>query len=183
MGNLGAMEIFAKLQQFELRLLAKLFSQTERRAVVPMARALSRSGDGYLHLLVPLLLGALDPASFLALFSLVALALGIERSVYWLVKNTLKRPRPQEALPGFRSLVVAGDQFSFPSGHTSAAFLLATTLCLVYGPALAITYLWAILVALSRVVLGVHFPGDTLAGAFMGTSTCLFAASILGLLV
>ena len=45
------MEILAKLQQFELRLLAKLFCQTERRAVVPMARALSRSGDGYLHLL------------------------------------------------------------------------------------------------------------------------------------
>ena len=181
MGNLGAMEIFAKLQQFELRLLAKLFSQTERRAVVPMARALSRSGDGYLHLLVPLLLGALDPATFLALLSLVALALGIERSVYWLVKNTLKRPRPQEALPGFRSLVVAGDQFSFPSGHSSAAFLLATCLLLLYGGIAAPMYLWACAVALSRVLLGVHYPGDIVAGAAMGSGIAVMAATILGM--
>jgi undecaprenyl-diphosphatase len=175
------MEILAKLQQFELRLLTKLFRQTERRAVVPLARALSRSGDGYLHLLVPLLIGALDPASFVTLFSLVALALGIERCLYWLVKNGLRRPRPQEALPGFRSLVVAGDQFSFPSGHSSAAFLLATCLFLLYGGIAVPMYLWACAVALSRVLLGVHYPGDIVAGAAMGSGIAILAAGILGM--
>ena len=41
-------------------------------------------------------------------------------------------------------------------------------------------YLWAGTVALSRVILGVHFPGDTLAGALMGTGTVLICATQLG---
>ena len=176
------MEILQRLHQFDSRLLAKLFRQGERRAIVPLARAVSRSGDGYLHVLIPLSLFIAGASHILGLALLLGSALALERALYWLLKNGLKRRRPQEIVPGFRSLIIASDPFSFPSGHTSAAFLLATALCLIYGPALAITYLWAILVALSRVVLGVHFPGDTLAGAFMGTSTCLFAASILGLL-
>jgi undecaprenyl-diphosphatase len=81
-----------------------------------------------------------------------------------------------------RSLVVASDQFSFPSGHSSGAFLLATCLAIVYGGPVTAMYLWATGVAVSRVILGVHFPGDTLAGAVMGTSITVFSASQLGLL-
>lgn len=174
------MELLTRLQQFELRLLARVFRQTRRRAVVPIARAISHSGDGYLHLLAPSLLAVLDPASSQQLFLLVALALLIERCSYWLLKNSLKRPRPQEALPGFRSLVVASDRFSFPSGHSSAAFLLATCLLLMYGGLAAPMYLWAAAVALSRILLGVHYPGDTLAGATMGCGIACLAAALLG---
>ncbi|MCB1845501.1 MAG: phosphatase PAP2 family protein, partial [Halioglobus sp.] len=70
---------------------------------------------------------------------------------------------------------------SFPSGHTSAAFLLATALTITYQePAVAMCG-WAGLVALSRVILGVHYPGDTLAGAVMGSGIALFTANQLGL--
>ncbi|WP_205743105.1 phosphatase PAP2 family protein [Halioglobus maricola] len=175
------MEILGKLQELEMRLLARVFRQTERRMVIPLARAISHSGDGYLHVLVPLLLWSLAPAGFSSLLPLLALALLIERSVYWCVKNGLRRPRPQEAVPGFRSLIHASDQFSFPSGHSSGAFLLATCLFLVYGPVATPVYLWAFTVALSRILLGVHFPGDTLAGALMGSGIAIIAASILGL--
>ncbi|TXS92454.1 phosphatase PAP2 family protein [Parahaliea aestuarii] len=149
--------------------------------VRPLARALSRSGDGYLHLLIPLLLGLLGARNLDQFCTLLALSLATERTLYWSLKNTLKRRRPQEAVPGFRSLITASDQFSFPSGHSSAAFLLATVLVLVYGGPVIAMYLWASCVALSRIVLGVHFPGDTLAGAFMGTSCVLLTATLLGL--
>ncbi len=43
-------------------------------------------------------------------------------------------------------------------------------------------YLWASCVAMSRVILGVHFPGDTVAGALMGSSIALATASYLGLI-
>ena len=43
-------------------------------------------------------------------------------------------------------------------------------------------YLWASSVAMSRVILGVHFPGDTVAGAFMGSSIALATASYLDLI-
>ena len=175
------MEILGKLQNFEMRLFARVFRQTEKRMVIPMARAISHSGDGYLHVLVPLLVWALDPAGFALLLPLLVMALALERTLYWLVKNSLRRSRPQEAVPGFRSLIRASDQFSFPSGHSSGAFLLATALLLVYGPIAAPLFLWAFAVAMSRILLGVHFPGDTLAGALMGGGIALICAAQLGL--
>jgi undecaprenyl-diphosphatase len=175
------MEILGTLQKFEMRLFARVFRQTERRMVIPLARALSHSGDGYLHALVPLLLWYLDPRGFSVMLPLLSVALAVERSLYWLVKNGLRRPRPQEAVPGFRSLIQASDQFSFPSGHSSGAFLLATCLSIVYGPVALSLFLWAALVALSRVLLGVHFPGDILAGALMGSGLALGSAAYLGL--
>jgi undecaprenyl-diphosphatase len=176
------MEILSLLQKYDLDLFTRVFRQGERRMVIPLARAVSRSGDGYLHVLLPLLLLVLQIPGIGAFASLLALSLVIERAVYWCLKNSLKRRRPQDAVPGLRSLVVASDQFSFPSGHSSGAFLLATCLAIIYGGPVAAVYLWASGVAVSRVILGVHFPGDTLAGAIMGSSIALFSASRLGLI-
>lgn len=175
------MEILVRLQKYEMHLLARVFRQTEKRMVIPLARAISRSGDGYLHALVPLLLWYLGSPGIETLLPLLALSLLVERTLYWLVKNSLRRPRPQEAVPGFRSLITASDQFSFPSGHSSGAFLLASSLLLVYGPTAAPMFLWAFSVALSRILLGVHFPGDTLAGALLGGGLALLCAAQLGI--
>jgi undecaprenyl-diphosphatase len=112
---------------------------------------------------------------------MLLLALGLERSLYWVLKNGLRRRRPEQLVPGFRSLIVASDQFSFPSGHSSAAFLLVTCLCIVYGAVALPMLTWAALVGLSRVILGVHFPGDIVAGASMGTAIALLSSSLLGL--
>lgn len=177
---LGLMEILNNLHKYDRHLFARVFRQGERRMVIPLAKALSRSGDGYLHLLLPLLLWQLKLPGFDDFIALLAAALLLERLVYWVLKNSLKRKRPQEAVPGLRSLIVASDQFSFPSGHSSGAFLLATTLVLVYGGPVAAIYLWAGGVALSRVVLGVHFPGDIVAGGLMGSAIALLCAIQLG---
>jgi len=174
------MEMLNRIHHFERRLFTRIFRQGERRAVIPLARALSRSGDVYLYLMVPLLLWLLDVPSLGNFLTLLLVAFAIERTLYRSIKNTLKRPRPPNAIPGFNSLIVASDKFSFPSGHSSGAFLLATALVVVYGgPVLAI-YLWAAGVALSRVLLGVHFPGDILAGALMGSSIALACAALMG---
>ena len=171
------MEVLNTLQRADLRLFASVFRQGRRRAVVPIARAISHSGDGYLHLLLPLGMWLAGFPATGALATLLILSLAIERSLYWVLKNSLRRRRPQDLVPGFRSLIVAADRFSFPSGHTSGAFLLATALAVVYGSPMASLYAWAVGVALSRVVLGVHFPGDTVAGALMGTAITLLCAA------
>lgn len=175
------MQILSSLQRADLRLFAWLFSKGEQYLLILPARAVSRSGDGYLHILLPLLLTLASMPRASDLVILLTLALSLERPLYWALKNSLRRRRPQHLVPGFRSLIVASDQFSFPSGHSSAAFLLITCLCVVYGGVAAAAAIWACAVGVSRILLGVHFPGDILAGACMGTVMALIAASILGL--
>lgn len=176
------MQILYALQRMDSRLFLALFRQGERRMVRPGAVAVSRSADGYLHALVPLSLLLLGVPGATSVIALVAVALAIERPLYWVLKNSFGRKRPQEYWPGFTSLVVAGDRFSFPSGHTSAAFLLATALAIVYREPLYPVYCWAGAVAVSRVLLGVHFPGDTVAGAVLGSALAVVAASCLGMI-
>ncbi len=179
--NTGPMKLLNAMHRLDLHLLTRIFSQGERRTVRSLARALSRSGDGYLQVLVPMLLWLLSAPYAEGFATALAVALAAERTLYWTLKNSLRRPRPQVAVPGFRSLITASDQFSFPSGHTSAAFLLATMLTLFYGGPFAVVFAWACGVAMSRVLLGVHFPGDTLAGAIMGSGSALLTAQFLGL--
>ena len=175
------MQILGALQQADLRLFAWLFRNGERFFLISPARAVSHSGDGYLHVLIPLLLIFMGAERAGDLVLVLAFALSLERPLYWVLKNALRRRRPEQFVPGFRSLIVASDRFSFPSGHSSAAFLLVTCLCVIYGAAALPMLAWAAAVGLSRIVLGVHFPGDISAGASMGTVTALFASSLLGL--
>jgi len=175
------MQILSALQRVDLRLFAWLFRNGKRYFLVTPARAVSHSGDGYLHVLVPVLLVFMGAPLAGEFVLMLALALLIERPLYWVLKNALKRRRPEQYVPGFRSMIVASDQFSFPSGHSSAAFLLVTCLCVSYGAPAGAMLLWAGAVGFSRVLLGVHFPGDIIAGASMGTTVALMASSLLGL--
>jgi undecaprenyl-diphosphatase len=62
------------------------------------------------------------------------------------------------------------DQFSFPSGHTITAFAVATTVALFFPALLVGVMFCAFSVAASRVLLGMHFLSDVLAGAIIGSS-------------
>ena len=92
-----------------------------------------------------------------------------------LLKNVIQRPRPFFVLDGIERRGAGPtdviDRFSFPSGHASLAFTIATSLSLSY-PAwyvVAPSYLWASATALSRVWHGVHYPSDIVVGALLGS--------------
>jgi undecaprenyl-diphosphatase len=149
-------------------------------------RKISTTADGHLYVLSAVFCWLLlrEPGSHF--ISLLCLSFLLERPIYFILKNGLKRGRPAQIIPGFSSVIVPSDHFSLPSGHTSGAFIFATTLALsvtdtsfTFGvnaeTLLIITmYSWAIMVGVSRVMLGVHFPGDTLAGAALGTTSTIF---------
>jgi membrane-associated phospholipid phosphatase len=89
-----------------------------------------------------------------------------------IAKYTFNRPRPFETYP-FIEKESGGGSPSLPSGHTSEAFALATSVSLNYSKwyIIAPSFLWAGAVGYSRMDLGVHYPSDVLAGAILG-STC-----------
>lgn len=160
------MKIIDGLQTTDVRLF--FWVQQFQPLLVRLCRHLSRTADGLLYAVIPFLYWAAVPAEGLAFVLLVAKAFAIERPLYYCLKKTCKRRRPPAAIPGFSSVITASDEFSFPSGHTCGAFLFTTLLCLAFGFWFAPLFVWASMVGLSRVVLGVHFPTDTLVGAVMG---------------
>lgn len=87
-----------------------------------------------------------------------------------LLKITINRKRPVETDPNFTT-VVAAESRSFPSGHTSEAFSMATAVTLSFPKwyVAVPAYSFASLVGYSRMYLGVHYPSDVIAGAALGT--------------
>ena len=89
-----------------------------------------------------------------------------------IMKYSVKRKRPFETYPEIQK-VTSGGSPSFPSGHTSDAFALATSVSLSYPKWYIIvpSYVWAGAVGYSRMDLGVHYPSDVLMGAIIGAGS------------
>lgn len=93
-----------------------------------------------------------------------AATLALTHFLVELLKRSVVRARP--SLPvGLGSLVQAPDRFSFPSGHAAAALAMAIPVAVALGSAVGAGVLGvALLVGVSRCYLGVHYPGDVMAG-------------------
>jgi undecaprenyl-diphosphatase len=130
----------------------------------------TRGGDGWLWYamgLAILLFGgeprfqALGAAGVAAALSVLLFA--------WL-KRTTGRRRPCQIEPHCWATLLPPDQFSFPSGHTMTAFAVAIPLATFY-PTLAIgLFFCALSIAMSRILLGMHFLSDVVAGVLIGTA-------------
>jgi len=164
------MNVINDVYKRDVQLLRWCVKSHHYKRFIVFVRAISKTGDGYMQLILPTFFLIQDAHTGFSFFVLVAIAFAIERPIYFVLKNTLKRRRPPDVVPHFFSLVTPADQFSFPSGHTMAAFLLAGLTVFHFGSAAFPLYAWAIAVGASRVILGVHFPTDIFAGACLGTT-------------
>ncbi|TMI42087.1 phosphatase PAP2 family protein, partial [Candidatus Bathyarchaeota archaeon] len=84
------------------------------------------------------------------------------------LKTGYVRPRPSHVLNGFIPPLGVDNESSFPSGHTARAFAVATLVSVRMGRKYVPLLALAIGVALSRIIIGVHFPSDVVGGAFLG---------------
>jgi len=131
---------------------------------------ISRLGDGVFWYLIMLLLPALFGKAG-ALVSAQMLGVGVvSLLVYKALKNITVRQRPCESFPDIRRHAPMLDLYSFPSGHTMHAVGF-TAVLIAHVPLLGLLVApFALLVASSRLVLGLHYPSDVLFGALIGGS-------------
>ena len=167
--------------------LCRRFNRYARwRAVHRYFAAVSRLGDGVfwycLMGLIPFLFGWQYwlASLHMAITAIVALLL------YTTLKRRIRRPRPSQRYTDVTVRIPPLDEFSFPSGHTLHAVAFSTV-AIAHIPALAFLLLpFTLSVALSRVILGVHYPSDVLAALGIGLllgKIMLWAGPALGLII
>lgn len=148
-----------------------------RRLISAVMLGISHSGNGYYYPVIPLFFYLIDPHIARSFLLSGLMAFAIELPLYKTLKHRIKRDRPCNVLSGVHPRVSPSDQFSFPSGHTAAAFLIATLIGRFFPVLLVLVCIWALLVGVSRIYLGVHYPSDVLAGLLIGIF-CAFAGLI-----
>jgi undecaprenyl-diphosphatase len=138
----------------------------------------SRLGDGPLWValiaLLPLLAGLTGTACALQMLGVGLLNLAL----YRYLKRRTGRPRPFVACSDIRACTRALDDFSFPSGHTLHAVAFSIVLGYHFAWAAWITGPFALLVAASRMVLGLHYPSDVAVGAAIGVVSAVAVLAV-----
>lgn len=168
--SLESNSVLTRLNHYDARLCVRINRIGRKRWVQRGFSIISRLGDGvFWYTLMALLLASHGQAAIRPVLHMIAVGL-IGLALYkWLKKKTL-RPRPCDLHPAILRGTEPLDEFSFPSGHTLHAVGFAVV-ALAYFPWLApLVVPFALLVAISRVVLGLHYPTDVLAGAALGYS-------------
>ena len=117
---------------------------------------------------------------------LTLVTFGIALGLTQLVKNAVGRLRPNNT-PDLEELIrvlQAPNNFSFFSGHAAVSFAVTTFVVLALRTRFKwvyIFYIWPILFVMSRILVGVHYPGDILVGALVGTSVAFMVWRLMGL--
>lgn len=173
-----AMAWFSRADAAEYRLCLRMNSACRLPGVRRLFAVVSRLGNGVfwycLLLFLPAFYGQAGwyPALRMALVGLVGLVL------YKYLKSRLTRERPYITLDGIVAGATVLDRYSFPSGHTLHAASFTVLACYSFPMLAWVCVPFAAMVAASRVVLGLHYPTDVIAGASIGVGLAVGGISV-----
>ncbi len=145
--------------------------------------AATRGGDGWLWSLMGLVVALFGGSERGPAILSASLAVASGIGVFLLLKRSFGRKRPCAMHPHCWATLLPPDQFSFPSGHTITAFGMALTLGAFYPSMLPGLLFCAASVAVSRILLGMHFLTDVLAGAAIGALLARTSVDLVRLLL
>lgn len=162
-----------QLAEWDRRWTARLSVADRPGAARTVAAVLAHSGDSWFWLGALGLIWLLAEGAWRAWAFAMAAAIFLTALLVMALKFTIRRRRPEGAWGGIYRRT---DPHSFPSGHAARAVLIAV-LTLGWGPGalVPLVLIWAPLVVLARVAMGVHYLSDVLAGALLGLAAGLAA--------
>jgi undecaprenyl-diphosphatase len=171
-----------------LRLLNELEAPMCRAAVRPGQHVavhrsfalVSRLGDGVFWYALIAILPLLDGIAGLKASLHMLLTGGVALALYKGLKGVTRRDRPCDAAPGVSAAVPPLDRYSFPSGHTLHAVSFSTVAIHHYPELVWLLAPFTVLVAGSRVVLGLHYPSDVLVAVAIGLALGLGSVWTIG---
>ncbi|MFN0106036.1 MAG: phosphatase PAP2 family protein [Bryobacteraceae bacterium] len=129
----------------------------------------TRGGDGWLWYAVAIAIAMFGGQARVAALGAAGLAVGLGIALFISIKRTTRRRRPCALEPHAWSKLLPPDQFSFPSGHTITAFAMSLAVGSFYPGVMPVLLFCAVSIGLSRILLGMHFLSDVLAGAGIGS--------------
>lgn len=165
--------------------------------LTPLLTTLTHTGDkGIIWIAICVLMVIIPKSRKFGIIAGASLALeAIIVNIF--IKNAVARTRPYDAIEGLVNLVDKQVDYSFPSGHTGAAFavagaflmiaiaglpvviksgiILRTKTSLAYKFFTAVTIVFSFIIAFSRLYVGVHYPTDVLGGFIIGIASSIIA--------
>jgi len=175
---MNAAKVIARCYVFDLMLVEQINRLSARQGVKAFFAVVSHIGDGPFWYGLILLLPVFFGATALAVSLRMVLAGVIGLLMYKWIKSMTERLRPYAVSPSIRLGAEPLDQYSFPSGHTLHAVSFSL-LAVYHFPVLAWLLIpLACLIAASRVILGLHYPTDVLAGALIGAALAMLLIAI-----
>lgn len=178
MATIQARGLWRRFDTLEHAVCVRINRASRHAAIRRCFTVVSRLGDGVFWYLLMLAFaaGSEQGARVAAQMSIAAL---IGLVSYRQLKHRLVRERPYISHQGIELRVAPLDRYSFPSGHTLHACCF-TSIAVTHVPELGwVLVPFTVLVAASRVVLGLHYPTDVLAGAVLGCGIAGLVSSLL----
>lgn len=177
-----AKAVWNQIQSNDYRLMHRVHRWRAPRWFRILMILATRGGDGWLWYAFGLILLLCGGGQRFAAIGAAGSSAVAGILIFRALKRTSRRKRPCEIEPHCWASILPPDKYSFPSGHAITAFAVAISLGLFYPELQTCLLVMALLIAVSRIILGMHFLSDVVAGTTIGIALGLLSFHVFSVL-